>query len=347
MAWALWISMWSSLPVIALAFAGAVMDLFPPMHNRPMAAVLTLAAIWAVVLVNLRGVKEAGLFSQVTTYTKLVPFAAVALIGLFFIDTSNLSEFNPSGNSLLGSMAALAPVTMFAFLGLEFGDDSRWRRDRSETYHSALDRSWHNSCRAALRVRHSSCNGISAARAARPVGVTVFRCGTCDLGRLGSGNNFPRNHALRHWRTQRWTLLMGQVPMAAARDDLFPPIFGRISSQGVPAIGIIISAIFATLLVLSQVAGPPGFKAYTIRRWPQHHGSCYSLCILRAGDRASRGLCGGRRTCAAIGADRGDRLLLFRIHSLWVWSEASPLRHDHARARHTGLRWQRRRSATA
>ena len=108
----------SSLPVIAIAFAGAVMDLFPSMHNRPMAVVLTLAAIWAVVLVNLRGVKEAGLFSQVATYTKLVPFAAIALIGLFFIDTSNLSEFNPSGNSLLVSVAALAPVTMFAFSGL-------------------------------------------------------------------------------------------------------------------------------------------------------------------------------------------------------------------------------------
>ena len=59
-----------------------------------------------------------------------------------------------------------------------------------------------------------------------------------------------------------WTLLMGQVPMAATRDDLFPPIFRRISSKGVPAFGIIISAIFATLLVLSQVAGPPGVKVF-------------------------------------------------------------------------------------
>ena len=29
-----------------------------------------------------------------------------------------------------------------------------------------------------------------------------------------------------------WTLLMGQVPMAAARDNLFPPIFGQLSPQG-------------------------------------------------------------------------------------------------------------------
>ena len=57
----LWISIWSSLPVIAIAFAGAVMDLFPAMHNRPMAVVLTLAAIWAVVLVNLRGRKGSGI----------------------------------------------------------------------------------------------------------------------------------------------------------------------------------------------------------------------------------------------------------------------------------------------
>ena len=59
-----------------------------------------------------------------------------------------------------------------------------------------------------------------------------------------------------------WTLLMGQVPMAAAQDRLFPPLFGQLSSRGVPAIGIVISATFATLLVLSQVAGPPGFSAF-------------------------------------------------------------------------------------
>jgi arginine:agmatine antiporter len=41
-AWGLWISIWSSLPVIAIAFAGAMMDLFPSLHNRPMAATLTL-----------------------------------------------------------------------------------------------------------------------------------------------------------------------------------------------------------------------------------------------------------------------------------------------------------------
>jgi arginine:agmatine antiporter len=261
-AWGLWISMWTSLPVIAIAFAGAMIDLFPSLHNRPMAATLTLVAIWSVVLVNLRGVEEAGLFSQVTTYTKLIPFGAVALIGLFFIDTSNLSEFNPSGQSLLTASAALAPLTMFAFLGLESatipaGDVINPKRT----------------------IPLSTVLGITIA-------ALLYICGTTAVMGLVPREQLlqsvaPFSDAARvmwgDWGAvaislavilsaigalNGWTLLMGQVPMAAARDDLFPPVFGRLSPQGVPAIGIIISAILATLLVLSQVAGPPGFKTF-------------------------------------------------------------------------------------
>jgi amino acid transporter len=84
-AWGYWISIWASLPVIAIAFAGAVMDLVPVLQSRAMAVALTLAAIWSVVLVNLRGVKAAGIFAEITTYSKLVPLVAIALIGLPFI----------------------------------------------------------------------------------------------------------------------------------------------------------------------------------------------------------------------------------------------------------------------
>ena len=55
---------------------------------------------------------------------------------------------------------------------------------------------------------------------------------------------------------------MGQVPMAAALDGLFPPIFSRLSARGVPALGIAISAVLATILVLIQAAGSPGFSAF-------------------------------------------------------------------------------------
>ena len=264
-AWGYWISIWTSLPVIALAFAGAVMDLFPALHNRPMAVILTLAAIWAVVFVNLRGVKAAGIFSEVTTYTKLVPFAAIALIGLFFIDTSYFSEFNPSGKSLLGASAALAPLTMFAFLGLESatvpaGDVRNPKRTIPLStvlgiVIAALLYVLGTTAVMGLVPREQLVHSVAPfSDAARVLwgswGATVISLAVI-LSAIGALNG--------------WTLLMGQVPMAAAHDRLFPPLFGRLSPRGVPAFGIIVSAVFATLLVLSQVAGPPGFsEVYTL-----------------------------------------------------------------------------------
>jgi amino acid transporter len=261
-AWGYWISIWASLPVIAIAFAGAVFDLLPGLRTRPMAVMLTLGAIWAVVLVNLRGVKEAGIFAEVTTYTKLIPFAAIALVGLFFIDTSNFNEFNPSGKPLLAASAALAPLTMFAFLGLESatvpaGDVVNPKRTipRSTVLGIMIATSLYVLGTIAvmgLVPREQLVQSVAPfSDAARvlwgPWGATLISIAVI-VSAIGALNG--------------WTLLMGQVPMAAAQDRLFPPLFAQLSSRGVPAIGIVISAIFATLLVLSQVAGPPGFSAF-------------------------------------------------------------------------------------
>jgi len=261
-AWGYWISIWASLPVIAVAFAGAILNLFPEYRTRGLGMVLTLGAMWFVVLVNLRGVKEAGIFAQVTTYTKLVPFAAIALIGLFYINADHFAEFNPSGQPLFTSFAALAPLTMFAFLGLESatvpaGDV----RDPERT------------------IPRSTILGISIAALLYIFGTTAVM-GIVPREQL-VGSIAPFTDAARiMWGSvgagavaiaviisslgalNGWTLLMGQVPMAAAQDRLFPSIFGKLSARGVPAAGIVISAGLATALIMVQAAGSPSFSAF-------------------------------------------------------------------------------------
>jgi arginine:agmatine antiporter len=260
--WGYWISIWASLPVIAIAFAGAVVDLFPVLRIRPMVVALTLGVIWVVVLVNLRGVKAAGLFSEVTTYAKLLPFGAVALIGLFYIDSSHFKEFNPSGASLFGAGAALAPLTMFAYLGLE-----------SATVPAGDVRD------AQRTIPRATILGITIAAVLYVLG-TVSVMGILPRGQL-IGSVAPFSDAAQaiwgHWggvavstavilssigALNGWTLLMGQVPMAAAQDRLFPSIFGKVSSRGVPVAGIVLSAALATLLVLVQAVGSSGFAAF-------------------------------------------------------------------------------------
>jgi basic amino acid/polyamine antiporter, APA family len=50
-AWGYWISVWASLPVIAVGFTGSFIKLLPAIQgNRPMAVAITLGVIWLVAL---------------------------------------------------------------------------------------------------------------------------------------------------------------------------------------------------------------------------------------------------------------------------------------------------------
>ena len=262
-AWGYWISIWTSLPVIAVALAGSVLTMTGSVGNsRPMAVALTLGAIWFVVATNLRGVKEAGIFATLTTYAKMIPFGGMAVFGLFYIHVENLSEFNPSGQSLFAASASLAPLTMFAFLGLESatvpaGDVANPHRTipRSTLLGILIATSLYILGTIVVfgvvpreQLVHSTAPFADAATimwgpwAAAVVGVAVI------ISSLGALNG--------------WTLLMGQVPMAAAQDDLFPARFGRRSPRGVPAFAVVFSAVLATVLVLVQAVSSPGFSAF-------------------------------------------------------------------------------------
>jgi amino acid transporter len=59
-----------------------------------------------------------------------------------------------------------------------------------------------------------------------------------------------------------WTLMMSQVPMAAARDGAMPPIFAHLSPRGVPARGLLISATLATLLMVFESSGTSTLIAF-------------------------------------------------------------------------------------
>jgi arginine:agmatine antiporter len=261
-AWGYWISIWASLPVIAFALTGSLAKLWPSLQgNRTLGVAITLGAIWAVVLTNLRGVKTAGVVAELTTYAKLVPFAAIAIVGLAFVRPSQLADFNPSGKSLLDSFAALAPLTMFAYLGLESATvPASDVRDPEKT------------------IPRSTMLGILTAALLYVLGTTVVfgvvpreqlvnsRAPFVDAARMMWGPLAATITSIAVMVSSLgalngWTLLMGQVPMAAAQDDLFPALFGRLSRRGVPAIGIVVSAALSTVLVLVQVSGAPSFSA--------------------------------------------------------------------------------------
>lgn len=52
-----------------------------------------------------------------------------------------------------------------------------------------------------------------------------------------------------------FTLIQGQVPMAAARDRLFPKRFEKLSKHAVPAFGVLISSVLVTILLILNYSG--------------------------------------------------------------------------------------------
>jgi amino acid transporter len=255
-AWGYWISIWASLPAMAAALVGYLAALVPALAgHRTLNIAIGLGAIWGVALVNLRGVKEAGLFQSVTTYTKLVPFVSIAVFGLFWVDWQTFETLNPSGQPFFSALAATAPLTMFAFLGIESAtvpagdviDPERTipRATVLGTVISALIYIFGTAVVMGVMPRESLMH--SSAPFADAAGVmwggwaaTVIALAAV-ISSLGALNG--------------WTLMLAQVPMAAARDGAMPAVFGELSPKGVPARGILISVGLSSLLVLLASSG--------------------------------------------------------------------------------------------
>ena len=46
-----------------------------------------------------------------------------------------------------------------------------------------------------------------------------------------------------------WILLSGQIPLAIARDKLFPEKFSRLSKRGTPVFGLVVSSVLVTAIM--------------------------------------------------------------------------------------------------
>ncbi|MDX3884167.1 MULTISPECIES: amino acid permease [Edaphosphingomonas] len=262
-AWAYWISMWVSQPAIALTFVGYLRVFLPDILGDPILSTLVaLAALWGVALVNIHSVRAAGLFQSIVVAMKLLPFIAIGTIGLFWVDPSRL--FLPievpadaaAGNfPVLSALAATMPLIMFAFLGIESSTvpaddvvDPARTIPRATMLGTLLCALIFIFCtvavmgvvpREVLSVSSSPFADAASMMWGKWAGWTL--AGAVVLSSLAALNG--------------WTLVMAQVPLAAARDDLFPPVFARLNRNGVPSIGIVISIGLSSFVLCLQATG--------------------------------------------------------------------------------------------
>jgi len=248
--WGYWVSIWCTNAAIAVAFVGYLSVFIPEIKmNTPLAIACGLGAIWALSAVNSFSIRTVAWVQKITTILKLLPILAIGFIGIFYIDWSLINFDNLSGQSDFQAISAVTTLTLFAFLGLESATVASGRtKDAAKTVGRAgmialgiTGITYILSSVAIFGIlppevlRNSSAPFADAASVFWGEKAKYIVAGGAIAATLGALNG--------------WLLIQGQIPMASARDGLFPKIFARVNRHGAPIIGIAISSVLASTVL--------------------------------------------------------------------------------------------------
>ena len=254
-AWIYWISLWSGAAAIATAIPSYLGGLFPAVAgSTAMSLGVTLLAVWVSVSINLLGVKEASVVGLLVTVLKLLPLAAIATAGMFFVNWHTFPGLNRSSQTPTYALAAAFSVSFWCYIGVEAATVPRQeviggaRTIRRATILGTL-----TVIACYLLVTVVTMGIVPSAQldtATSPLATVAARMvgawgGTCiSLAALGS--IFAGLH---------YTILITtQMPAAASRDGLFPRAFGRRTRRGTPGVGLILTGVLVSALVIMNTS---------------------------------------------------------------------------------------------
>ncbi|MFF3110928.1 APC family permease [Kitasatospora sp. NPDC057904] len=249
-AWSYWITAWAGNAAIAVAWVGYVEVFVNKGHHTWGSVAIALAGLWLPAAVNLAGVRSIGAVQVVTTVLKFLPLAFMATAGLLFVRSGNLGAFNASGTPAVGAVSAAAAIALFSYIGLETASVAagRVRDPRRNVPRATL----YGTLACAVIYLLGTLAVFGTVPHARLVGSTAPFTDAFNAiaGGTWAGNLVAAAAIVSGLGALNgWTLICAEMPMAAARDGLFPAAFGRSRGE-VPAFGIISATVLASVLTV-------------------------------------------------------------------------------------------------
>lgn len=246
-----WIALWVGNAAIAVAASSYLGVFFPVLKNSAhLSCLVSIGLVWLMTIINILGVKEAGIVQLVTTILKLLPLILIATFGLLFIHPQNFTAFNLSGHTNASALMAAATLTLWSFIGLE---SATVPADDVENPQKNIPRATILGTFVTSLVYILSTVAVMGvipmaqlAKSTAPYAdAAKMMFGPAAYYIIGLGAIVSCFGALNGW-----TLLQGQIPLAAARDGVFPKVFAKESRFGTPIVGLIVSSTLITLLLL-------------------------------------------------------------------------------------------------
>lgn len=253
-AYTYWISLWvatagiavSSIGYLGVIFAGA------KTHHPWMLFLIEVAVVWFFAIINVLGIRAAGFLQLILTSLKLIPLVVIIVMGLFKINTSHFAEFNISGTSNFSALTSAAALTVWAFIGLETAtvpaEHTHNSRDvyRATVYGTLITAAIYILSTivlmglippAILKTSTSPFSDAASLLFGENMAIIIAVCAI--VAGLGSLNVC--------------TMLQAQIPLAAARDQLFPKMFSKLSRFDSPAVSQLVSAALITILLVFTI----------------------------------------------------------------------------------------------
>lgn len=263
-AWSYWISAWAGNAGIAVGWVLYVEEFVNKDHNRLFSVLLVLVGLWVPALINLSGVKNMGVVQMWTTVLKFAALAFMSVVGLFFIKSANFTPWNVSGESALRAIGGGMAIALFSYIGVEVASVAAGRvrdPDRNVPRATVLGTI---ACAVVYMLSLVAVFGIvpsetlAASNAPFSVAVNEMFGGTWAGYLMSAVVIISGFGALNGW-----TMIVAEMPYAAAKDGLFPDQFKRMSKAGVPVYGVVVSTLLASVAMAINYLGSGGATVFT------------------------------------------------------------------------------------
>ena len=219
--------------------------------NNPLISILfTSGILWAVTILNIVGVKQAGKIQSFVTVFKIGFFALFIIIAFWNFDSINLMPLNPEGKGL-STVSLAATSTLWAFVGLESSSVTAGELKNPEK-----------------NVRKSTIYGIIIAAviyilislgsmgAMANSELAMSTAPLTDIITNALGSNVGKILTIAVvicilGTTIGWILSTARVSYAAGEDGVFPKFFGKLHPKyGTPVNSLIIGSVLVNILLV-------------------------------------------------------------------------------------------------
>jgi len=246
--------------------------------NQPaFRATIIVAVVLVLTVVNLVGIRQAAIVSNIFTIGKLIPILIFIAVGLFFLNPSAF-EFGPAPGS--GAFSQSVLLLVYAFTGFEMATIPAGEVKNPQTnlpYALLIAIAVVGFCYILIQI---VCVGTlpELAQSQKPLADAGVRF----LGALG-GTIISAGAIISITGNLNVLILSGsRVPFAMAEQKQLPSVIGRIHPTfSTPYIAIVINAILMLVLTLSS-SFVQALTISTIARLVTYGATCLALPMLRS-----------------------------------------------------------------